>query len=78
MNFEAYCKSTEYNTLSHYNSPLTLRVSNINSPLTSTVSDAVRTVKSLKHIWEIDISDSNRVKNYIRIDKNSEKSVNKV
>ena len=68
MNFEAYCKVLD-NTLSHSNSPLTLRVSNINSPLTSTVSDAVRIVKSLKHIWEINIGNSNRVKNYIRIDK---------
>ena len=78
MNFEAYCKSTEYNTLSHSNSPLTLRVSKFISPLTSIVSDAVRIVKPLKHIWEFNTSTNNRVKNYIRIDKNSEKSVNKV
>ena len=62
-------KSTGYNILSHSNSPLTLRVSKFISPLTSIVSDAVRIVKSLKHIWEINISNSNRAKNYIRIDK---------
>ena len=67
MNFEAYCKSTEYNTLSYSNSPLTLRVSKFISPLTSIVSDAVRIVKSLKHMWEINISNNSRIENYIKI-----------
>ena len=60
-------KSTVNNKLSHSSSPLTLRVSKFISPLTSIISDAVRIVKSLKHMWEINISNNNRFENYIKI-----------
>ena len=60
-------RNTVNNKLNHFSSPLTLRVSKFISPLTSIISDAVRIVKSLEHMWEINISNNNRVENYIKI-----------